>query len=386
MSGTIKMNPNSKVYCTYVNNSIHYDVTGRVAPCCQFRGTDEPTYVTPTEYFNSDWLAKLKQQMNNNEYIEGCKRCYIDEQISGRSLRTDGNSKNIKKLHFAYSNICNKSCNICRPQRSHLVGSDYKKVLDNNPNDYFMQEKFARQKFTKKIIESGKLKLESIVDWISTDEIRKHLHKFNQIEFNGGEPFMHPELHSILDMLKEENYQGRLSFTTNGSVSKDYLDKIEKFNNVFLEISIDGVKNLYKVVRPPHDYNWFLDKMQLINQYKSIKKIWHYVIHVFNVHQIPDIIEESKKLNIDCDYGALGQQEYLHASLVPNEVIAETIKRIENIDSLKFKNVINYLQGCMTRTNTPEQIKLFHAYVNSFGTVKNINYQQYIPWNFASIK
>ena len=126
--------------------------------------------------------------------------------------------------------------------------------------------------------------------------------------------------------------------------------------------------------------------MQLINQYKSIKKIWHYVIHVFNVHQIPDIIEESKKLNIDCDYGALGQQEYLHASLVPNEVIAETIKRIENIDSLKFKNVINYLQGCMTRTNTPEQIKLFNAYVNSFGTVKNINYQQYIPWNFASIK
>ena len=62
------------------------------------------------------------------------------------------------------------------------------------------------------------------------------------------------------------------------------------------------------------------------------------------------------------------------------------IKRIENIDSLKFKNVINYLQGCMTRTNTPEQIKLFNAYVNSFGTVKNINYQQYIPWNFASIK
>ena len=126
--------------------------------------------------------------------------------------------------------------------------------------------------------------------------------------------------------------------------------------------------------------------MQLINQYTSIKKIWHYVVHVFNVHQIPDIIEESIKLNIDCDYGALGQQEYLHASLCPNEVIAESIKRIKNIDLFKYKNVINYLEGCMTKTNTPEQIKLFKAYVNSFGPVKNINYQQYVPWNFASIK
>ena len=189
--------------------------------------------------------------------------------------------------------------------------------MDNDPNDYFMQEKLARQKFTKEIIDSGNPKLESIVDWIKTDEIKKHLHKFNQIEFNGGEPFMHPELHTILDMLKEENYQGRLSFTTNGSVSQEYLDKIQNFKDVFIEISIDGVHNLYKVVRPPHDYNWFLDKMKLINQYKSIKKIWHYVVPCFYNQSDSDIIQELKKHNVDCDYGALGQQEYLHASLCP---------------------------------------------------------------------
>ena len=87
-----------------------------------------------------------------------------------------------------------------------------------------------------------------------------------------------------------------------------------------------------------------------------------------------------------CNYMLLAASYVKLTDKNDTEVIAETIKRIENIDSLKFKNVINYLQGCMTRTNTPEQIKLFHAYVNSFGTVKNINYQQYIPWNFASIK
>jgi len=373
-------------YCHYIDHGLHYDVTGRAAPCCQFRSKDEPSYVTPTEYFQSDWLSNIKKQMNNNEYIEGCRRCYKDEEISGHSLRTQANNKKIKKLHFAYSNICNKSCNICRPQRSHLVGLDYKKVLENNPNDYFMQEKFKRQQFTKKVVESGNLKLESIVDWIKSEEIKSHLNKFNQIEFNGGEPFMHPELHKILDMLKEENYQGKLSFTTNGSVSKEYLDKIQKFNDVFIEISIDGVYDLYEVVRPPHNYDWFLERMELINQYKNIKKMWHYVVHVFNVHQISDIIKESKRLNINCDYGPLGQQEYLHASLCPNEVLQESIDNIKEIDANKYKDVISYLEGCIKQTNTPEQIKLFHAYVDSFGPVKNINYQQYIPWNFELIK
>ena len=374
-------------YCHHIEHGLAYDVNGRTAPCCQFRGNNDPTYIKPEDYFQSDWLANIKQQMYNGEEIEGCQRCYKDEAISGNSYRTSTNQSQEKKLHFTYSNICNKSCNVCRPQRSHLVGLDYKKVLEKDPDNYFMQEKFKKQENTAKIVQSGKLKLESIVDWVAQNKFKNVIHRFNLIEFDGGEPFMHPELHKMFDMLLEENYQGQLVITSNGSVNVDYLEKLKQFNKVKIRLSIDGVYDLYEVVRPPHKWDWLVEKVNLIKQYKNIELGGSAVIHVFNVHQLSDMILEFEKLGFNkISLNPLGQQEYLHASLCPEEVLQDSIKQIENIDSQRYSKVINYLKGCISKTVTTEQVKLFHAYIDSFGPVKNINYQQYIPWNFELIK
>ena len=248
-------------------------------------------------------------------------------------------------------------------------------------------EKFKRQKVTSEIVQSGNLKLESIVDWVVGDKFKNIIHNFDVLEFDGGEPFMHPELHKMLDMLLEENYQGRLAITSNGSVTVDYLEKLKQFNVVKIQLSIDGVYDLYELVRPPHTWDWLVERVNLIKQYKDIKLSSSAVIHVFNVHQIPDMILEFEKLGFEkIEFTPLSQQEYLHASLCPDEVLQESIDNIKEIDANKYKNVISYLEGCIKQTNTPEQIKLFHAYVDSFGPVKNINYQQYIPWNFELIK
>lgn len=374
-------------YCYHIDHGLHYDVNGRTAPCCQFRGNDDPSYVDPNEYFQSDWLAKIKEQMNRGEVIEGCKRCYRDEEISGHSYRTSVNESQTKKLHFGYSNICNKSCNVCRPARSHLVGLDYKKVLEKDPDNYFMQEKFKKQKITREIVQSGNLKLESIVDWVIGDKFKNIIHNFDVIECDGGEPFMHPELHKMLDMLLEENYQGRLAITSNGSVTVEYLEKLKQFNNIKLQLSIDGVYDLYELVRPPHTWDWLVERVNLIKQYKNIKLSSSAVIHVFNVHQIPDMILEFEKLGFEkIGFTPLGQQEYLHASLCPDEVLQNSIAGIKNINRSKYIDTINYLEGCIKKPVTVEQVKMFHAYVDSFGPVKNINYQQYIPWNFELIK
>ena len=376
-------------YCHHIEHSIHYDVNGRTAPCCQFRGDNDPFYVEPDEYFQSDWLTKIKGQMNRGEEISGCQRCYKDESISGESMRTDSNANMTKKLHLGYSNICNKSCNICRPQRSHLVGADYKKVLQQDPDNYFIQEKFKRQKTTAKILQSGNLKLESIVNWVVGDNFKKFkniIHKVDHIDLDGGEPFMHPELHMLLDMLLKEDYKGSLNITSNGSWTKEYLDKLSRFKKIQIILSIDGVNDLYKLVRPPHSWDWIEERINLIKQYPKIKVKTSTVVHIFNAHQIPEIIRVVQAYGFICNFYPLGQQEYLHTSLCPDSVLEKIINEIKSIDSLTYKKVINYLQGCINRPNTPEQIKMFHAYIDSFGPVKDINYQQYIPWDFGTIK
>lgn len=370
-------------YCTMAWNSIHYDANGRVAPCCQFRGgATNISNLTADEYFASDWLKHIKERMVAGEKISGCGRCYEQEAASGESMRTrraDLPIDELHEIHLTYSNICNKACNICRPYRSHLIGREYQRINEQFPDSPWIKEKLGLRQNRR--LASGQVKFDGLSIEMLTN-LEPYAHQVKVLSLSGGEPFMHPkELNTILDWFIEHAHKDlKVSITSNGSWTQEYIDKLKKFNNVELIISIDGIKDLYPVVRPPHSWQWFEQQEQLLEQTNFTRR-YEAVMHVFNVHQLPDIVryfQDKGKVFL----APLSQQEYLGAHLVPESVILQSA---DELHTLGHGGAAAYLRYQHSRTE-PKDANMFFEFIKVNSAVKNIDYQSAIPWQFDLIQ
>ena len=370
-------------YCTMAWNSIHYDANGRVAPCCQFRGHEENIYnLTAEEYFASDWLKDIKEKMLAGIKIPGCNRCYKEENQSGSSMRTRRKHLPIDELHeihLTYSNICNKSCNICRPYRSHLIGREYQRINDQFPDSPWIQEKLSLKQNLR--LSKGQLKFDGLnIDMLHS--LKPYAHQVKVLHLSGGEPFMHPELNIILDWFIEHGHEDfKISITSNGSWTQAYIDKLKNFKDVEMIISIDGIQDLYPVVRPPHSWEWFDKQEQLLDD-TNFKRRYEAVMHIFNVHQLPDLVRYFKDKGI-VYLAPLSGQEYLGAHLVPEDVLLQSA---DELDKLGHSGAATYLKYQNSRTNVPKDVDMFFEFLKVNSAVKGIDYQSVVPWQFDLIQ
>ncbi|MDB4378429.1 twitch domain-containing radical SAM protein [bacterium] len=369
-------------YCTMAWNSIHWDANGRSAPCCQFRGKENNFFAkSADEYFKSDWLKDIKQKMTDGIKIPGCDRCYKQEAANGTSMRTRREHlpiDEIHEIHLTYSNICNKACNICRPYRSHLIGNEYKKMFENNPSSPFIVQKYAERQNRRLV--KGELKFDGLNVKV-LESLKPYASQIKIMSLSGGEPFMHPELHIILDWLLENAHKDlKVIITSNGSWTQQYIDKLKKFKSVEMIISIDGIKELYPVVRPPHSWEWFVQQEKMLDG-THIDRRYEAVMHLLNVHQLADIVRHFKDKG-KVFLAPLSQQEYLGCHLVPDEVI---LKVADELEELEHKSSADYLRHHSKITNTTDA-NMFFEFLKANEPVKNINYQSVIPWSFDLLR
>lgn len=371
----------NKTYCQFAFNSIHWDVSGRTAPCCTFRGSNSPVNLSISEYWDSEWLADVRQKMINGEEVDGCQRCYEEERMSGTSLRKRKKieTDHLELIHITYSNICNKTCNICRPYRSHLIGREYQKINKQDPDNTWMKFKVQDQPYTN--LTTKEIKFDGLDDE-KINDIKYYVKNLKRINIDGGEPFMHMDyIHKILDVLIENNrYDVHIVFATNGSWNKEILESLSRFSNIQFNISVDGIDELYELVRSPHTWEWFTEKINLLNQYPNITQRYEAVIHAFNVHQLSKIV---KHFGPDkTGLSMLFNQEYIGAHICPDKVLLESAS---DLDHLKFKNHANYLRSCINK-NVEKDNMLFHEFIKTMEPIKKLKYQDYIPWSFDLVK
>jgi MoaA/NifB/PqqE/SkfB family radical SAM enzyme len=91
-----------------------------------------------------------------------------------------------------------------------------------------------------------------------------------RINLLGGEPMFDPRSFELLKMLLDHgNDQCFISFVTNGSVRLTKFQKniLEKFKNLNICFSIDGIESRFEYMRWPGRWNKLLEN---INQYKTI--------------------------------------------------------------------------------------------------------------------
>lgn len=266
------------------------DPTGRVKPCCRFAEKHRPKEHNLSkhnliEIFNSNWMNNLRDNMIQGNKIDGCIRCYQEEQSGKLSLRQrynqmqdlhpnnlieDINEPKIRWIELAISNDCNLACRMCDSRYSWKWFNDELEMYGKT---------WSNDKKTKSDIS----KIESFLDNIV------------HVKFTGGEPLIIPDHYKILDKLSQSKNAEKmfLNYSTNLTImpKQDIIDKWKKFKYIEIAASFDGTLDTWELIRYPSKWK---DAEKVIQTFFSLTNEMDIriglrsTISVYNILNMPE--------------------------------------------------------------------------------------------------
>tara|TARA_A100001011_G_scaffold396155_1_gene493262 strand:- start:1816 stop:2904 length:1089 start_codon:yes stop_codon:yes gene_type:complete len=319
----------NKTYCTAPFHQIYCDNGGRYRLCCH--GGVNKTIAkykssthTPFEYFLSDEMEQIRQDMVEGKKIDGCESCYKIEDAGHESWRqwkynklyehdTVVNRVGLKlRINGSY---CNLSCYMCFPYNSSTrrnelkqIGADWKKY------------------------DAGYVGIKSGQYERITKDILKHIDLVDYMNITGGEPIQLPKHWDLIDSIPHEHAKNiTLSYDTNLTEltykNRSIFEVAEKFKAVRLGVSCDHYGKKLSWMRYPIDVEKF--EKNLVEA-KTLVTQLNCTVSLLNIHDVADIYHYYKT-NFDIE------------TTFVNVVIGPDILSIKNLpdkDKLieKYKN------------------------------------------------
>ena len=268
-----------KKYCILPFSNIRIDASNgkqRYRPCCHYYPT--PPLDSIDGYLASDEIANLQNQLlTQDELPGGCAIC--------KQTELHGNETSIRLLHKTEKvytgfdietleifpgNVCNLRCIMCNPKDSSALGQEYKKLgwMENQSGTY------------------------------EDDRILEDLHRFpnlKSVNLIGGEFFLAKKNLEILDFLIEKNVGARI--VTNATIITDeHLAKLKQISNLNIQISIDGIGEIYEFIRYPA--NWAQVNLNITRLKKELPNAsihFNAVIQPLNIQYIDQLIDYTNR-------------------------------------------------------------------------------------------
>ena len=236
---------NKDTFCSKIFYHKEIDFSETTIPCCLIRP-------------RSADIDKMRTQLLNGERPIECKTCWdledksieSDRQIKNKSLdfyldrdieRIEEDCKNgnysTKTVKIAISNLCNSTCVTCGSELSSAWAT-------------------LRKEKTFTIVDQTKI---DSIDWGG----------LVMLSFVGGEPLIDKKVFATLEkMIELGNTDCFIDMVTNGSVelTTKQIETLNKFNNVQMVLSIDGIEKRFEYMRYPLKWNKLLDNIDLFKE------------------------------------------------------------------------------------------------------------------------
>ena len=277
---------NQQIFCNTPWYEAHIYWDGGLGICCQESRRLSTTHNIKTtslrEWFNSEPVKHLRQEVLSDNPTDVCSRCYHEEQHSGTSRRHRSNQKSVIftktafqqsfeqspgrqyftedgvtdtlpiDLHVDLGNYCNLACKMCWSGASSRIATQY--VLWGHED----HRRYLGTDWTK----------DSVVWDRFLDELLT-IPKLKNIHFMGGETLLTPKFEEFVDfMIAHERFDISLSFVTNGTVYKpELIEKLKKFPRVGIEISIETTTEHNDYIRQGSHVEEVID---IIKKYKQL--------------------------------------------------------------------------------------------------------------------
>lgn len=127
---------------------------------------------------------------------------------------------------------------------------------------------------------------------------KQNISYFERIVWQGGEPFIYNQIYELIDLAKKNNIRQQIS--TNLLMINENKLKCLCNKNITLFISIDGVtKDVYEKIRVGGNFDFLLNKLNIIIKNKDMKTIMAVVVMKLNYNQIDDMIKFAIKYKFD---------------------------------------------------------------------------------------
>ena len=371
---------------------------------------------------NLNLIKELRVSMLNGVEHELCKNCYNHEKIGTISKRQymlaeyDGSYEcvndsgeidtaayPIKYLDIRFGNLCNLKCITCGPGYSSLWYSDFLKFHNTTSSELYF---YDTKKYKIEMINSQSKLTTNVEDfsWYennnSWDKLKSASGTIDRIYLTGGEPSLIKSHFLFLDYLIENgvSHNIKLEYNSNMVAIPDMLfDKWEKFKEVEIGCSVDGINDYANYIRHPSDWNIIeknLDKIGYLNS-TTIKGILAPTVSIFNIKHIIELIDwlaTKRYTNIlgMLSLNMLHGPHFLSIQVLPKNVKLEIIELYEKFferilktygkttsDHYKYYSAIcNHMMSVDSSEHLPE---LAH-YVYKMDSIRNTNIEKTIPW------
>ena len=378
--------------CSEPYKQIHFDSRGNLGPCCQYVG-ERPDVNSFQEYLDSDWLADLKQKLDSGERVSGCDFCWRQEDSGAQSMRQKRNAyyegkpdRGLEHIMITFGNQCNTACRICNASRSSLIEKQYKESV-NTVDDPNLLQLITRKHNWDKTKTWYRNINDSIVQ--RADSIRK-------LEISGGEPFINVHFDRLIDSLLASGKQlPQLNITTNGSFTQQQIAKLEPFDHVHINFSIDAAgEKYYNHLRWPLKWSDVVSKIDILKQYPWLSCEFAVVPHNLNILNLIDSIvwfkeytdyEERFKIGFSWLNGA----PWYSLDNSPAWVRKQAIDDIESgiyVDYTDEENQqIQELIEILHNSNTPTHLDMLKSHVKMTDAYRECNTWQTIGWHYDEI-
>lgn len=329
---------------------------GSIKVCCRSHPVGHISNNTLEEIWNNDNMKRIRAQVLNNQRPLECEPCFVLEDQGVESLRQRHISDvipesrinlypnvldtlssdftmpfNFPTMEIKLNNLCNLKCRMCHP-------------LDSTSwNDWAEVEEFYKKEnnYLVQVINDLNLKRKPHIDkfednpnWI--ESFKKLLPYFRRVEFAGGEPLMDPEHYKILDMLKQYGNQIELKYATNGttlgiSKGRTIHDYWPHFKSVAVNVSLDGLHDVYEYIRGNSDFNQVVQNIKEIKKLPNISRVVGAVaVQVSNIMTIDEIVDYFlDELGIVFYTNMVKYPECLSIQALPIDIKREVTKKLE---------------------------------------------------------
>lgn len=338
--------------CPRLDHFVRLQPSGKVGKCGHMTLAQEFDSIDAMQ--NSEWLKKIKNQMNNNQWPQECVRCQITEQTSNTSIRLDmierdrilrGIKKDYLIVGGVLDNICNSACQSCNAELSTKIGSlenkNYKKI--NNYDQFF------------------ELPQDRIVE----------------VDVNGGEPTASPNYKKLLKNLPASVKIVRIN--TNGSrVISEIVPLLEQGVRVIITLSFDGTNRVHDYARWPILWTAYKKNvstyLELRSQYKNLRLNFWTTVSCLNVGDLDNILEYALACEIDHAYGFCISPNVLDVRFT-NKF---TIDAKEKLSKNKNKLIQSIGATCASLKNNSNNLKKF---IQVQDQLRKINVKDYFNFD-----
>ena len=368
----------------------HIEPNGVVTPCClvydskhSYGSLNEKNL---KEIWNSDEIKSMRLDMLNGARRPECAECYACESLNQSSYRKELNQEfsnhfsfvnetkddgtvdkfNIVYWDFRFSNVCNFKCRTCYEGNS----SSWAKENGNTPTIIGIDDEICDD-------------LYSVVE---------------KIYFAGGEPLIMDSHYKVLDKLIEyEKFDVKLIYTTNFSTldykGKCILDYWEKFPNLTVSASMDGLGKRGELIRDGLNWDTFIHNVSRFHERFPNCSEQFGIICTLQLLNAFDSIDLHKKLYEDgiiksldnFQLNFLFEPSYLSVNCLPNTVKINLIKKIkdhiENYLKPRDANISHFVSYAklLTQESRTDKLKDFVREIKYIDGIRNQDTRKTFP-------